>query len=122
MGHRTWFRIAIGVLALATLAGVSTYSYNAGLAQGLSESGRTIAFAPRPWGFGFGFFPIFPLFVIFFWFVILRGLFWRGPWGHRRWYYDGVPPAFDEWHRRAHDRHSYRCRSGTVSSCPCLTT
>src|SRR4051812_49711022 len=101
MGHRTWFRIAIVVLALATLAGVSTYSYNAGLAQGLSESGRTIAFAPRPWGFGFGFFPIFPLFVIFFWFVILRGLFWRGPWGHRRWYYDGVPPAFDEWHRRA---------------------
>jgi hypothetical protein len=103
MGNRIWFWIAVGVLAMATLAGVSTYSFNAGLAQGLADNGRAVAFAPRPWGWGFGF-PVFPFFLIFFWFVVLRGLFWRGPWGYRRWHHDGVPAAFDEWHRRAHAR------------------
>jgi hypothetical protein len=105
MGNRMWFWIAIGILVIATLAGVSTYSYNAGLAQGLAENGRAVGFVPRPWGFGFGFFPFFPFLFIFFWILVLRGLFWRGgPWGYRRWYHDGVPPAFDEWHRRAHAR------------------
>jgi hypothetical protein len=104
MGNRAWFWIAMAVLGLVALAGISTYSYNLGLAQGLADNGRAIAFAPRPWGFGFGFLPFFPFFFILFWFVVLRALFWRGPWGHRRWYYDGVPPAFDEWHRRAHAR------------------
>lgn len=103
MGTRMWFWAAMGLLAFAMIAGVSSYSYNLGVAQGLADNGRAIGFAPRPWGFGFGF-PLFPFFFIFFWFLVLRGLFWRGPWGHRRWYYDGVPPAFDEWHRRAHAR------------------
>jgi hypothetical protein len=107
MGNRLWLGIAIAILALATLAGISTYSYNVGLAQGLAENGRAIAAWPRPWGFGFGFFPFFPFFpflFIFLWILALRGLFWRGPWGSRRWYHDGVPPAFDEWHRRVHAR------------------
>jgi len=82
------------------------YSYNLGLARGLTDNGRTITFAPGPWGFGFGFFPLFPFLFIFFWFwfFVLRALFWRGPWGRPAWRYDGVPPAFDEWHRRAHAR------------------
>jgi len=36
----------------------------------------------------------------------VRGLFWGGHWRRRRYYggpYD-LPPAFDEWHRRAHER------------------
>jgi hypothetical protein len=104
MGNRIWFWIALGVLAMATIAGVSTYSYNVGFAQGLAGNGRAIGVAARPWGFGLGF-PLFPFFLIFFWFLALRGLFWRGPWGRRGWhYYDGVPPAFEEWHRRAHAR------------------
>jgi hypothetical protein len=104
MGNRMWFRFAIGILALATVVAVSTYSYNLGLARGLADNGRSITFAPGPWGFGFGFFPLFPFLFIFFWFFVLRGLFWRGPWGRRAWHHDGVPPAFDEWHRRAHAR------------------
>jgi hypothetical protein len=104
MGNRIWFWIALGVLAMATVAGVSTYSYNVGLAHGLAENGRAVGLVPRPWGFGFGF-PLFPFFLIFFWLLVLRGLFWRGPWGRRGWHdYDGVPPAFDDWHRRAHAR------------------
>ena len=37
--------------------------------------------------------------------ILVRGLFWlRGWYGHRYDYYGGVPPAFDESHRRAHAR------------------
>jgi hypothetical protein len=80
------------------------YAYNLGVAQGIAESGRAVAASgsgvpivvwPPPWGFGF--FPFFPLFFILFWFVMLRGLFWRGPWRRR-----GIPPELEEWHRRAH--------------------
>ena len=53
--------------------------------------------------YGFGFFPFFPFLFILFWFFVLRGLFWRGAWRGRGCGYGGVPPAFDEWHRRAHE-------------------
>jgi hypothetical protein len=112
MGNGFGYRILMGLLVIGLLAGVGAYSYNLGLAQGALESGRvlttpgagqTVVVWPRPW-FGFGFFPFFPLLFIFFWIFVLRGLFWRGPWWGRgyRGGYGGVPPAFDEWHRRAH--------------------
>ena len=95
----------ISTAALVLAAVVGGIAYNAGVAQGIAESGKVIA-APggpypymgwyRPWGFGFFFGP---LFFIFFWFVILRGLFWRGG-GHGRRCGGGL----DEWHRRAHER------------------
>jgi len=109
-----------GVLMIALAASVGMYSYNLGLAHGVAESARiaaerggtapVVALWPRPWGFGFGFgfFPFFPFLFILFWFFIIRALFWRGAWGyrggwgHRRWDTGGVPPAFEEWHRRAH--------------------
>jgi len=35
-------------------------------------------------------------------------MLWRGRWhgGWRSGGYDGVPPMFEEWHRRAHSRTS----------------
>jgi hypothetical protein len=84
MGNRTVFWVVIALLLIATLAGVGYYSYSAGVAHGIAESGRAVAGAapvviwPR-WGFGFGFFPFFPIFFfILVWIVLLRGLFWRG--------------------------------------------
>ena len=112
MGRRFGFQVLLGLVMLAMLAGVGVYTYNLGVAHGLTAAapatapGATapVVFYPRPWGFGFGFFPFFPL-AILFWIFVIRGLFWRGRWGgygygcgHR---YGGVPPAFDEWHRRA---------------------
>jgi len=107
-GRYQWL---VGIAVVALLALVGVYAYNVGVAHGLAEGGRIaaapgaaapiVAWYPRPWGFGFGFFPFFPLLFILFWFVVLRGLFWRGRW-HGRSYCGGVPPAFDEWHRRAH--------------------
>ena len=80
--------------------------------HGIAESGRVLAAPgngvplvavwPRPWGFGFGFFPFFPLFFVLFWVLVLRGLFWqRARWG-RGYGHHEVPRMFDEWHRRAH--------------------
>jgi hypothetical protein len=106
--------LAIAALVVTGAAAIGIGAYNAGVAQGIAESGRAIAAPPagtpyvyvwpRPWGFGFfPFFPIFPIFFLVFFFVVVRGLLWRGPWrgGWGRGY-DGVPPAFEEWHRRAH--------------------
>ncbi len=112
MGNRSGFRLVVSVLMIAMLAGVALYSYNVGVAHGIAESGRVLAAPgnavplvvvwPRPWGLGFGFFPFFPLFFILFWILVLRGLFWRRAWWGRGHGYRGVPPMFDEWHRRAH--------------------
>jgi len=125
-------RIILGILlALVLVAGavaVGAYAYNAGVAQGLVQSGQLVApeggtvpypyyggpfFWHRPFGFGFGFLGcLFPLLFFFLFFGLLRGLFWgrwgggqrgwgsHGPWGgeHSR----GVPPMFEEWHKQAH--------------------
>jgi len=112
MNNRSLLRaLAIAALVIAGATAIGIGAYNAGVAQGIAEGGRAIAALPagtpyvyiwpRPWGFGF--FPIFPIFFLLFFLFVVRGLVWRGPWragwGCR---YDGVPPAFDEWHRRAH--------------------
>ena len=125
------WRIVFGVLlALALVGGaigIGAYAYDAGVAQGLAESGKLVApeagvmpyryyggpfFHPRPFGFGFGFLGcLFPLLFFFLISGLLRGLFWRGPWG---WGHGGgwrggpgmrgkgAPPMFEEWHRQAH--------------------
>lgn len=113
-------RAIIGVLlVLAVLAGVATYSYNLGVAQGFAQSGKLPSPAPGagpypaypiyPYGypyhgpFGFGFFGLFwAVLLVFIVLALLRGLSWRrhawgGSWGK------GAPPWFEEWHRRAHE-------------------
>ena len=118
MGNRIGVKVFFAVLLLMAAIGAGMYGYNVGMAQGIAQSAAAaqtgtapavpVMFYPRPWGFGFGFFPFAPLFFIVFWILILRGLFWRGPrWGRGYGYgygcgHGGVPPAFDEWHRRAH--------------------
>ena len=114
--NRSGYRLVIGLL-LATAAAVAVgfAAYDAGVARGLAEAGRAAAgnanapapyvyVWPRPWGFGF--FPFFPFLFIFLWFVTLRSLLWRG-WRGRGWWQDGgVPPRFEEWHRRAHEQEA----------------
>jgi hypothetical protein len=116
MNNRTLLRaLAFAALAIAAAVAIGIGAYNAGVAQGIAESGRAIAAPPagapvvyvwpRPWGFGFGFFPFF--FFLVFLFIVLRGLMWRGAWrGRSGCRYGGVPPAFEEWHRRAHEQQT----------------
>jgi hypothetical protein len=117
--------VVLAALVIAGAAAIGIGAYNAGVAQGIAESGRTITAPPagasyvyvwpRPWGFGFGFFPFFLL--LFFFLFALRGLFWRGRWrGGWGCGYDGVPAAFDEWHRRAHAQETRsEATSGSIT-------
>lgn len=108
--RRSRWAVILAAAILAALVGV--LAYNAGVAHGLAQTGQTVvgpgAFGPygwyRPWGFGI----FFPFFFFGLWFLLLRGLFWGGPWRRRYSCYGGgfqaLPPTFDEWHRRAHER------------------
>src|SRR4051812_36020775 len=118
MGNRIGVKLVFAVLLMIAAIGAGMYGYDLGLAHGIAQSAAAaqtgapsaapVMFYPRPWGFGFGFFPFAPLFFIVFWILIFRGLLWRGSrWGRGYGYgygcgYGGVPPAFEEWHRRAH--------------------
>jgi hypothetical protein len=104
MNNRQLVRaLVIGVLFLAGAAAIGIGAYNAGVAQGLAESGRLIAAPPA----GAPYVYVSLLFLFLFFFVV-RGMLWRGHWhgGWRYGGYDGVPPMFEEWHRRAHSRTS----------------
>ena len=116
MNYRFIRALVVALLFVAAFGAVGSYTYHLGVVNGMAESGRlavpngtpVVAIWPRPWGFGFGFFPIFPLlFFLFFWVLVARALFWRGRW-HRgygnRWETRGVPPMFEEWHRRMHEQ------------------
>jgi hypothetical protein len=119
MNGRIFLRIVLALAVIATLAGLGVYVYNAGVAQGLAASGKLVApesgvapypyygrpFFFRPFGFGLAG-CLFPLLFIFLVVVLLRGIFWRGPraWGgHHGHWEKGVPPMFEEWHRKAHE-------------------
>jgi hypothetical protein len=131
MNGNTGLRILSALVLIAAIAGIGFFAFRAGVAQGSpitieAPSGEAApmpypyyGYGPyhRPFGFGFGFFGI--LFLLFLFFLALRAfrfLFWgprwgwghhhggHGPWG-RSWE-NGVPPMFDEWHKRAHGQAS----------------
>ncbi|HKZ70292.1 MAG TPA: hypothetical protein VJ020_09445 [Anaerolineales bacterium] len=59
------------------------------------------------WGSGFGFLGcLFPLFGLFLLFALFRFIFrpwgWRHGWHGGPWMKEGMPPHFEEWHKRAH--------------------
>jgi hypothetical protein len=94
MRDRFGFRLLLGLALVGALAIVGVYTYNLGLAHGIAQSGQLVAAPgsgvpvviwPRPWGFGFGFFPL----MILFWIFVARALFWRGAWRGRGCRYDG---------------------------------
>jgi len=127
MNGNAGLRVVSALVLVAVIAAIGYFAYQAGVAQGSpitieAPSGETVP-APypyygwgmpyhhRPFGFGFGFFGF--LILLFLFFAALRALrflFWgprwgwghhggHGPWG--RWE-NGVPPMFEEWHKRAH--------------------
>ncbi len=114
MHDRSPFRaLVVLLLALAGAAAIGLAAYNAGVQHGFVEASRSVALPPEgtphvhawpgPWHGGY--FPVFPLIVAFLLVLfVLRGFAWRGGRGCGPRRFDGVPPAFDEWHRRAHDR------------------
>jgi hypothetical protein len=123
MDGKIFARIAAALFLLAVIAAIGFFAFRAGVAQGSpvtlqAPSGDTPPvpypypyhygyFFPFHWGFGFGCFGLLiPLFLIF---LAMRA-FHLMIWGPRRWAHlhghgpwgAGVPPMFDEWHKRAH--------------------
>ena len=131
MNGKIGLRIVAGLVLIAAIAGIAFFAFQAGIAQGSpitieapSGDGNAVP-APypyygygygrpfhHPFGFGFGCFgPLLALFLIFVVLKSFRLLFWGPRWGWgphggpgswgRRWE-NGVPPMFEEWHKRAH--------------------
>jgi hypothetical protein len=131
MNDKIGLRILAALILVAAIAGIGFFAFRAGVAQGSpitieAPSGNpSTAPAPYPYygygygmrfhhPFGFGFGCLGPLLVLFLLFVALRSfrfLFWgprwgwghhhHGPWGMR--WENGVPPMFEEWHKKAHE-------------------
>ncbi len=123
MYGRFFLRVLLGLLVIAAVVGMGVYAYQMGVIQGAAQgaSTGTAPAAPGPyfygrpfypfWGFGF-FGLLIPLFFLLLIFGALRAMFWRARWGHGHWHAgqpghpaweNGVPPMFEEWHKRAHE-------------------
>ena len=139
MKRRVVFAIMMAVVLLLGALAIGGIAFNAGVAQGIAQSAhaatgadggtalRTFGgpfFFPRPFGFGFVGLLI-TLLVIFLVFGLVRRIFWFGTMrmrgfhgGPGRWDGDmpfrGVPPMFEEWHRRAHSEEG-TSKTGTTT-------
>jgi len=120
-------RIVSALVLIAAIGGIAFFAYQSGIAQGSpvtiqAPSGESVSalypyygygmpFHRSHFGFGYGCFGILiTLFLLALAMKAFRLMVWgprwgwghyRGPWG-RHWE-GGVPPMFDEWHKRAHE-------------------
>jgi hypothetical protein len=125
MNGKIGLRIVSALVLIAAIAGIAFFAFRAGVSQGSpitieAPSGES---APvpyphygygygmrfhHPFGFGLGCFGILiPLFLFFLALKAFRFAFWGPRWGHHGpwrhgWGERGVPPMFDEWHKKAH--------------------
>lgn len=125
MNGKIVLRVVAGLVLLGVIAAIGFFAFQAGVAQGSpitieAPSGESVP-APYPhygygygmpfrgphFGFGFGcLIPLFGLFLLVLALKSFRMMMWgpRWGWGHRHdhWGEHGVPPMFEEWHKRAH--------------------
>lgn len=106
MSGRTLFRAIAALVLIGLVALIGVNVYEAGVAQGIADAGRTVVASGQPvpvvyypgphWGYGgFGFFwPLLWIVGLFLLFGLLRG--GRGKWG-------GHHDRLEDWHRRAHN-------------------
>lgn len=127
MNNKIVFRIVSALVLIAAIAGIAFFAFNAGVAKGspitINAPEGQSAQAPypyygygmpfhRPFGMGIGCFGILiPLFLFFIAMKAFRIMTWgprmghvhgHGPWRGHWGENGGVPPMFEEWHKRAH--------------------
>lgn len=122
-GNNLGPRVISALILVVAIAGIAYFAFQAGVVQGspitIEAPSGDAAPLPYPyygWGmpyhrpFGFGLLGF--LLLLFLFFAALRAfrfVFWgpRWGWGHHhgtwgRSWQNGVPPMFEEWHKRAH--------------------
>lgn len=130
--RRILFGIVLALLLIGVVAGVGWTAYNAGITQGVVESGKLVPLtteggvaptAPygfyrpfgvyRPFGFGFGLLGcLVPILFLFLLFGLFRFMFrprWGGPWMRGSGWDPSkgdIPPGVKEWHRKLHDEET----------------
>jgi hypothetical protein len=109
---RRGFGLGAAILVVLLLVGVGIGAYNWGVSDGLDQGGKAVEVVRYVGGHGFGFFPFFLFFPLFFLGLFaFKGAMWRrhgdhGPWGHGP---GGPGPGgnreqrYEEWHRRQHE-------------------
>jgi hypothetical protein len=118
-----WIAAILGVLLVV---GVAIGAYNLGVDEGLQRTGDQVEVVRYIGGHGFGFFPFFIFFPLFFLALFaFKGAMWRrrwdhhdggpgghpGPGGHGRW-----EQGYEEWHRRQHENGGGSSSGGEPSS------
>jgi hypothetical protein len=118
MNRRVWLSVLLTVLVIGVVAAIGYGVYQIGFDQGVAatagETTTVVQVGHR--GYGWGFFPFWFIFPLFFFFLFIIGkAFWWGPWrggwgGPYRGPYGGgegdVPPHVEKrlqtWHEEAH--------------------
>lgn len=124
MNGKISIRFVSGLVLLAVIGAIAFFAFQAGVTQGSpitieSPSGETVP-APYPYfGYGYGMryhhpfmwglgclIPLFAVFLLVLALKSFRMMMWgpRWGWGHRHghWGERGVPPMFEEWHKKMH--------------------
>jgi hypothetical protein len=110
MSKRIWAGVIAGVLSAMVLLSVGLAAYRAGERQEVITStvpdGQVVRVIDGGWGWGHGpgpLFFLFPLLGIALVLLLVRGgRGWGGGWRSGA-ACGGAPPAFEDWHRRAHE-------------------
>lgn len=114
MNRRVWAGAAAGVFAAMVLLAVGLGAYRAGQEHEIVTravgDGEMVRVIGHGWSYGPGpgFF-LFPLLGILLVVLLVRGFRRGNGWhggagsGYGPWAHGGPPPAFEEWHRRAHE-------------------
>ena len=144
MNGRSVARLVLALVIIAGVAFLGVGAYNAGVSQGLAQTGQVVVTPGYPvgpyiggygygWGHGFGFFGFIGAILFLFLFIgLLRAAFgghrghWGGPggWGGRGgWGGPGDPRIRDHWEARVREVHDelHRSDEGRSGSDPRTT-
>jgi hypothetical protein len=106
---RIWRGVARAVLGVGIAVAIAAGAYHVGFESGLASTAQAMVehpgAGPHAWSYGHGFF-FAPFFFLFLLLLVGRLLFWRRSWHGGCRHHGGVPPAFEEWHRRAHEQQT----------------
>ena len=126
---RRGFGWGAAILVILLMVGVGIGAYNWGVTEGLERTGEGVEVVRYIGGHGFGFFPFFLFFPLFFLALFaFKGAMWRrhwdhdgghGPGGHGSGSHgrsDRWEQGYEEWHRRQHENGGGSSSGGEPSS------